>query len=63
MERRDFLVRTGLILGAAAFARAEAASGPTPAAPPLADWEAVRAEFSLDRSLAHLSGFYLASRA
>ena len=60
MERRDFLVRTGLMLGAAAFTRAEAATDVTPASAP-ADWEAVRAEFSLDRSLTHLASFYLAA--
>jgi len=57
MHRRDFLVRTGLFLGAVA------------AAPPLswaqqsapADWSWFRSQFELDPSWLHLSAFFLAS--
>ncbi len=63
MERRAFLVRTGLALGAAALgaarrraaaARAEGASVPD-------DWAAVRDQFELDREQVHLASFFLAS--
>jgi selenocysteine lyase/cysteine desulfurase len=61
MLRRDFLVRTGLTIGAAAFARAEAAAKSCPSIVSPDDWEGVRAEFVLEPGLAHLAGFYLAS--
>jgi hypothetical protein len=57
-DRRQFLVRTGLLLGGSALANA------TPSAPlpdKLDTWEAVRAQFELNPKLIHLAGFYLAS--
>jgi len=59
MQRRDFLVRTGLALGATAFART-AAAGSSPALE-LETWPAVRALFDLDPRLIHMTGFFLAS--
>jgi hypothetical protein len=62
IDRRGFLVRSGLALSAtllssesfpsriSAFERAN---------PP--DWKAVRDQFSLSRDLIHLAGFFLAS--
>jgi selenocysteine lyase/cysteine desulfurase len=62
MNRRAFLVRTGLLLGASALA------GPLPllsrasAAPPALDgWDAVRDQFLLTRDVIHMTGFLLAS--
>jgi isopenicillin-N epimerase len=64
MNRRDFLVRTGLTLGTSALA----ARFPQPRA--LADltapstletWDAVRAQFTLTRDRIHMAGFLLAS--
>ncbi len=60
MERRDFLVRTGLAVGATALARAaEAARASVRAS--LDGWPAVRALFELDPKLIHMTGFFLAS--
>ena len=64
IDRRGFLVRSGLAVGAAllssnfsplsqACALAEPASSP--------DWQAVRDQFPLSRDLIHLAGFFLAS--
>ena len=71
MQRRDFLARSGLIVGAAAIARAGLAEAAPPASPahagnrnhdaPLDDWQAVRDQFALAPNLIHMSGFYLAS--
>ncbi|PYT35275.1 MAG: aminotransferase [Acidobacteria bacterium] len=67
MQRRDFLVRTGLALGAGAFTgfgRAFAGSpaeAPARAATLLEDWDAVRAQFNLSRDHIHLASFFLAS--
>ena len=62
MLRRDFLVRTGLAVGAIALAKAEAARAALPRpAPGADDWDAVKHEFVLDPGLVHLAGFYLAS--
>jgi isopenicillin-N epimerase len=69
MTRRDFLVRTGLFLGAGALAGeiplsvAKAGEGTRPASPGagLESWEGVRGQFRVTRDLIHLSGFYLAS--
>ncbi|HSA61191.1 MAG TPA: aminotransferase class V-fold PLP-dependent enzyme [Nitrospiraceae bacterium] len=62
IDRRGFLVRTGLALGATVLA------GKLPgvlAAPSikgsLDSWEGVRAQFPLSRDLIHLAGFFLAS--
>jgi selenocysteine lyase/cysteine desulfurase len=63
LDRRDFLVRTGLVLAAAGFngsmleddaaAAAEASAAP--------GWNTVRAQFRLDRGWIHLGAFLLAS--
>ena len=63
IDRRGFLVRSGLALGAALLsselsslckpARAESSSPP--------DWQRVRDQFPLSRDLIHLAGFFLAS--
>lgn len=65
MRRRDFITRTGLLLGASTV------SGwrwPTPAREPRslrafdpADWQSVRDQFELDPSLIHMASFLLAS--
>src|SRR2546430_3074273 len=64
MNRRDFLVRTGLTLGASVFAT----GFPQPqaladlAAPAALDtWDAIRAQFNLTRERIHMAGFLLAS--
>src|SRR5690349_867823 len=61
MQRRDFLLRAGLTLGAAAAVRPSFAALPDgPDAPQ--DWSWVRSQFDLlDPSLAHFAGFYLVS--
>src|SRR3989441_9653558 len=67
MQRRDFLVRTGLALGAGAFTGFGRAFAGSPAKAPartatvLGDWEAVRAQFNLSRDHIHLASFFLAS--
>src|SRR5262245_24384409 len=73
LDRREFLVRTGLAVGgapagAAGLAGAAAAAGrarPVPAArpsqPPLDTWEGVRAQFALTRDRLHFGGLLLAS--
>jgi selenocysteine lyase/cysteine desulfurase len=69
LGRRDFLVRTGLVLGAAGLGGAvpgcdsgEGAKEDT-AQPAVAagSWAGVRAQFDLDPKLRHFSAFYLAS--
>jgi isopenicillin-N epimerase len=70
MQRRDFLMRSGMILGAVALtrARAIAATQDPPVATPASagnagatiDWNAVKAEFALDPDIVQLSGFFLA---
>ncbi len=63
LDRRQFLVRTGLTLAAAALASgppAVSAAGRTPARA-LDDWDAVREQFSLSRDFIHLGGNLLAS--
>ena len=63
IDRRGFLVRSGLALGAALLSSEgfplSRASGLEPANPP--DWQAVRDQFLLSRDLIHLAGFFLAS--
>jgi selenocysteine lyase/cysteine desulfurase len=63
LDRRDFLVRTGLLLSAAGIDGAlreddAAAASETIAAP---GWNTVRAQFRLDRGWVHLGAFLLAS--
>src|SRR5205809_6283979 len=64
LDRRNFLVRTGLVLGTGVLAagcrpRLELVRGETTA--DLQDWRAVRGEFNLSRDYIHLTGFLLAS--
>src|SRR5438876_1212735 len=64
LDRRSFLVRTGLALGAGVLAagcrpRLELVRGETAA--DLQDWRAVRGEFNLSRDYIHLTGFLLDS--
>ena len=64
IHRRDFLVRSGLALGAALLSSdilsiSRAADPLVPPSPP--DWQAVRDQFPLSRDLIHLAGFFLAS--
>ena len=64
VDRRQFLVRTGLLLGGSALANSVSRAGTKPetALPDKLDtWEAVRAQFDLNPKLIHLAGFYLAS--
>ncbi len=64
MYRRDFLVRTGHLVGAAALASAlgEAhAFAPAQLEPTSMSWEQFRASFNLAPDLIHMSGFFLAS--
>jgi selenocysteine lyase/cysteine desulfurase len=62
IDRRGFLVRTGLALGATVlaggFPRAAAQSSPLNQ---FENWDAVRTQFPLSRHLIHLAGFFLAS--
>lgn len=65
-DRRQFLVRTGLMLGAGLLAGAlplPRALGQTTASPQpkLDTWEAVRDQFLLKRDWIHMTGFLLAS--
>ncbi len=73
LDRRGFLVRTGLMLAGGALSSA-AGAGPAGASVPgaggpsphpqtagLDDWAAVRDQFSLSRDYIHLGGFLLAS--
>jgi isopenicillin-N epimerase len=64
IDRRRFLVRSGLALSAAVLSaelfplsQASALADPTKSS----DWQAVRDQFPLSRDLIHLAGFFLAS--
>jgi len=63
IDRRRFLVRSGLALSAALLAAEfpvpRTAAADEPSLPP--DWQSVRDQFSLSRELIHLAGFFLAS--
>ena len=62
LDRRRLLVRTGLALGASAFAGPSATGADeTPDVLAPSDWAGVRAEFALAPGLIHMAGFYLAS--
>src|SRR5216684_5817529 len=64
MYRRDFLVRTGHLVGAVALTSAlrEAhAFAPAQLEPASMSWEEFRASFNLAPDLIHMSGFFLAS--
>lgn len=64
ISRRDFLARTGMMLGAHALAaglpHASAPPGPSPL-PALDSWDVVRAQFPLTYERIHMAGFLLAS--
>lgn len=63
MYRRDFLIRTGLALGAAVLAEMPSAGVLAGSADPakLDTWEGVRDQFLLSRDFIHMTGFLLAS--
>jgi selenocysteine lyase/cysteine desulfurase len=65
LDRRDLLVRTGLLVGAGALAaagcRSDDEARTTGAAAGLDTWEGVQAAFELDRSTAQLASFLLAA--
>jgi isopenicillin-N epimerase len=68
LGRRDFLVRTGVVLGAAGLGglatgcdSSGSSSGTVTQPAAVGSWAGVRAQFELDRKLRHFSAFYLAS--
>lgn len=63
IDRRGFLVRTGLALGAAALSRELFPTVAAPAFPQdkVDGWESVRSQFTLASDRIHLAGFFLAS--
>ncbi|WP_447975218.1 aminotransferase class V-fold PLP-dependent enzyme [Nitrospira sp. Kam-Ns4a] len=64
MNRREFLIRSGLAVSAAAFDAARpvlAAATAAAARRTLDTWEAVRDQFPLSRDLIHMACFFLAS--
>jgi isopenicillin-N epimerase len=62
IDRRGFLVRSGLALSAALLSDMPLVLASAPAEPlQLSDWQAVREHFPLSRDLIHLAGFFLAS--
>ena len=63
INRRSFLVRSGMAIGAALLAAEPPVSTAIASSPPLKldSWQAVRAQFQLSRDFIHLAGFFLAS--
>jgi selenocysteine lyase/cysteine desulfurase len=63
INRRNFLVRSGMAIGAAVLAAEVPLSKAFGNPPPLTldSWQAVRAQFQLSRDFIHLAGFFLAS--
>jgi selenocysteine lyase/cysteine desulfurase len=63
INRRIFLVRSGLAIGAALLAAETPISTVVANSPPLTlnNWQAVREQFPLSRDHIHLAGFFLAS--
>ena len=65
LDRRDFLVRTGLLVGAGALAatgcRSDEEAREAGAAAGLDTWDGVRRSFELDRERAQLASFLLAA--
>jgi selenocysteine lyase/cysteine desulfurase len=64
LDRRRFLLATGLSMAGSAFARPASAASPDPPAKPAAsplDWGWVRDQFELRRDLLHFATFYLVS--
>ena len=63
IDRRDFLVRSGLAISAAVLAGEIPPSKAFAEAPPLRldSWQAVREQFQLSQDYVHLAGFFLSS--
>lgn len=64
IDRRRFLIQTGLAVGSAVLARHNALAMPETGEAPVSagsDWQTVRAQFPLAPGLIHLAGFFLAS--
>ena len=64
MYRRDFLMRSGYVIGATALAsalRTAEAFARQQSSSDAPSWEAVRGNFNLAPDLIHMSGFFLAS--
>ncbi len=61
LDRRAFLVRSGLALGSALLARELPTGSAAPAQGRFDSWEEIRAQFPLSRDLIHLAGLFLAS--
>jgi selenocysteine lyase/cysteine desulfurase len=63
INRRNFLVRSGLAIGAALLAVETPTSTAVANSPPLKldSWQTVREQFLLSRDYIHLAGFFLAS--
>jgi isopenicillin-N epimerase len=62
LQRRQFLVRTGLFLGLAALPKGKIWAGAKESAPTsFQSWEEVRSLFNADKDLIHMAAFYLAS--
>ena len=63
IDRRNFLVRSGLVLGAAVLAAEVPLSKSFAGSRSLKldSWQAVREQFQLSRDFIHLAGFFLAS--
>jgi selenocysteine lyase/cysteine desulfurase len=63
INRRDFLVRSGMAIGAALLAGETPIPTAIAGSPPLKldSWQAVREQFQLSRDRIHLAGFFLAS--
>ena len=63
IDRRDFLLQSGMVIGAAVLAVQTPLPKAFGSSPPLKldSWQAVRAQFQLSRDFIHLAGFFLAS--
>src|SRR5262245_42273370 len=63
INRRDFLVQSGMAIGTALLAAEAPVSTAIAGSPPLTfdSWQAVREQFQLSRDFVHLAGFFLAS--
>lgn len=63
IDRRDFLIRSGLAIGASLLAAEVPLSKAFADSPPLKldNWQAVREQFQLSRDFIQLAGFFLAS--
>lgn len=62
IDRRDFLIRSGLAIGASLLAAETTLSKSFASTPPKLDnWQTVREQFQLSRDFIQLAGFFLAS--